>query len=72
MPLVQAGLDGNLDLGADAIGGRDQNRVLEARRLQIEQSAEPADFGIGAGAGGGANHRLDQVDQTISGIDIDA
>ena len=69
---VQAGLDRDLDLGADAIGGRDQNRVLEARGLQIEQAAEPADFGVGAGARGGANHRLDQIDQTIAGIDIDA
>ena len=48
---VQAGLDGDLDLGADAVGGRDQNRVLEARGLEIEQPAEPADFGVGAGAG---------------------
>ena len=69
---MQAGLDRNLDLGADAIGRGDQHRIVKARRLQIEQSAEPADFGVGAGARGGANHRLDQVDQTIAGIDIDA
>ena len=69
---MQAGLDRDLDLGADAIGGGDQNRVLEARRLQIEQPAKPADFGVGAGAGGGANHRLDQIDQAIARIDIDA
>src|ERR1019366_2322805 len=45
---------------------------LEARSLQIEQSAEPADFGVGAGTGGGTNHRFDKIDQTIASIDIDA
>ena len=69
---MQAGLDGDLDLGADAVGGRHQDRILEARGLEVEQSAEPADFGVGARSGGGANHRLDQIDQTIAGIDIDA
>ena len=69
---MQAGLDRDLDLGADAIGGRDQNRILEARGLEVEQPAEAADFGVGAGAGGGANHRLDEIDQAIAGIDIDA
>ena len=69
---MQAGFDRDLDLGADAIGGRDQNRILEAGGLQIEQSAEPADFGVGTGARGGPNHRLDQIDQPIARIDIDA
>ena len=45
---MQAGLDRDLDLGADAVGGRDQDRVLEAGRLEVEQSAEAADFGVGA------------------------
>ena len=69
---VQAGLDRDLDLGADAVGGGDQDRILEAGRLEVEQAAEAADFGIGAGARGGAHHRLDQVDQTVAGVDIDA
>ena len=69
---VQPGLDGDLDLGADAVGRRHQNRVLEAGGLEVEQAAEPADFGIGAGAGGGTNHRLDEIDQTVAGVDIDA
>src|SRR3990170_4869804 len=54
---VQAGLDGDLDLGANAVGRGDQNRVLEPGRLEVEQTAESADFGVGAGAGGGTNHR---------------
>ena len=69
---MQAGLDRDLDLGADAVGRRHQHRVLEARGLEVEQAAESADFGVGAGAGGGAHHRLDEIDQTVARIDIDA
>ena len=69
---MQAGLDRDLDLGADAVGRRHQDRILEARRLEVEQPAEPADFGVRAGAGGGADHRLDEIDQAVARIDIDA
>ncbi len=47
---MQAGVDGDLELGADAVGGGHQHRVLEARGLEVEQAAKAADFGIGAGA----------------------
>ena len=70
--VMQPGLDRDLDLGADAIGRRDQHRILETGGLEVEQAAESADFGVGAGARGGAHHRLDQVDQAIAGVDIDA
>jgi hypothetical protein len=69
---MQARLDRDLDLGADAVGGRNQNRVLEARSLEIEQPAKTADFSVGAGPRGGANQRLDQVDQPVARVDIDA
>ena len=69
---MQAGLDRDLDLGADAVGRRHQNRVLETRRLEVEQAAESADFGVRARPGGGADHRLDEVDQAVARIDIDA
>ncbi len=44
--VVTAGFDGDLDLGADAVIGGDQHRVLEAQRLEVEQPAEAADFGV--------------------------
>jgi hypothetical protein len=69
---MQTGLDGDLDLGADAIGGCDQDRIGKACRLQVEQAAETTDLGVRAGARGSSNHRLDQVDQAIARIDIDA
>ena len=43
IPSWRAGLDGELELGADAVGGGDEQRVLEAARLEVEQAAEPAD-----------------------------
>ena len=46
--VVPAGLDGDLQLGADAVVGGDQDRVLEAGPLEIEQRAEAAEVGIGA------------------------
>ena len=69
---MQAGLDRDLDLGADAVGRRHQHRVLETRRLEVEQAAESADFGVRARPGGGADHRLDEIDQAVARIDIDA
>src|SRR5262245_29559356 len=68
---MQAGVDGDLDLGPDAVGGGHQDRILEACGLQVEQPAKTAYLGIGAGAGGGADHRLDEVDQPVASIDID-
>ena len=69
---MQPGLDRDLDLGADAVGRRHQDGILEARRLEVEQPAETANFGVRPGPGGGANHRLDEVDQPVPRIDIDA
>ena len=61
MPIVSwmPALDGDLDLGADAVIGGDQDGIDEARGLQIEQAAEAADLGVGAGAARRAHERLD-------------
>jgi hypothetical protein len=68
---MTAGLDGHLQLGADSIGGGDQQRVVEAGRAQIEQRAEPAESGIGPGAGGGLGQWLDRFDERVARIDVD-
>ena len=70
--VVPAGLDRDLDLGADAVGAGDQQRVAEARAFEVEQPAEAADLGIRARPGGCAHQRLDQLDHAVAGIDIDA
>ncbi len=46
--VVARSLDRDLDLGADAVGRGDQDRIGEAGRLEIEQAAEAADLGIRA------------------------
>ncbi len=46
------GLDRDLELGADAVGAGDQDRVGEACRLEVEQAAEAAQSAHHAGAVG--------------------
>jgi nucleotide-binding universal stress UspA family protein len=42
--IVVAGIDGDLQLGADAVIGRHQDRVDEACGLEVEKTAEAADL----------------------------
>ena len=46
---VPAGVDGDLELGADAVVGGDQDRIAEAGALEVEQAAEAAEIGVRAG-----------------------
>ena len=69
---MNAGLDRDLHLRADAVIRGDENRIDEARGFQVEQAAEAADLRIRAGPARRAHLRLDQLDHAISGIDIDA
>jgi len=69
---VAAGGDGDLELGADAIGGGDQDRVLVARGLEVEERAETAKTGSRARARRRPGERLDCLDQGIASIDVDA
>ncbi|OIQ67888.1 putative CDP-diacylglycerol--glycerol-3-phosphate 3-phosphatidyl-transferase 2 [mine drainage metagenome] len=66
------GLDRDLQLGADAVRGRNQQGIGVAGGFQIEQGAEPAERRIGARTPGGLGQRLDLFDQRIARIDIDA
>ena len=68
----QAGVDGDAQLGADPVGGRDQDRILIARALQIEQRAESAQTGHRAGAVGALGSGFDPFDQVVACIDIHA
>src|SRR5215469_17450611 len=70
--VVPAGEDGELELGADAVGSGDQDGVAVARGFQIEERAETAQSGVAAGARGRLGERLDRLHQRIAGIDIDA
>ena len=59
------GIDGDLQLGADAVIGGDQHRIGKARRLEVEQTAETADLAIGARPARRAHQRLDLLDHRL-------
>ena len=69
---VPPDLDRDHQLGADAVGSGDQDRVAEPGPFQVEQAAEAADFGVRARPGGRAHQRLDQLDHAVAGVDVDA
>ena len=48
---MAAAVDGELELGADAVIGGDQQRIAIARRLEVEEAAEAAQRGVRARAG---------------------
>jgi hypothetical protein len=68
---VAAGGDRHLQLGADPVGGGDQERIAEAGRLEVEKPAESAQRGLGAGPGRGLGERLDGLDQGVARVDVD-
>jgi hypothetical protein len=70
--VVPAGGDRNLQLRADAVSGRDQNRIAIAGRLRIEEGAEAPQGRRSAAARSGARQRLDRLDQRIPGVDVDS
>ena len=64
--------DGDLQLGADAIGGGQEDRILEASGFRVEHGGESAQTRLGAGPGCGFRRRLDQIDQALAFVDVDA
>src|SRR5262249_41938572 len=70
--VVPAGFDGDLHLGADAVIGGDQHRITKTRRLEVEKPAETAKLGAGTWSRRRTSQRLDGLDKSVSGIDIDA
>jgi hypothetical protein len=69
---VAAEVDGELELGPDAVIGGDQQRVAVAGCLEIEEAAEAAKLGACARAGGGFGKRADRLDQRVAGVDLNA
>ncbi|EIM72195.1 hypothetical protein A33O_20475 [Nitratireductor aquibiodomus RA22] len=70
--VVPVRINGDLELGADAVIGGHEDGVGKACRLEIEQAAEAADLAVGARPARGAHHGLDLVHHPAAGIDIDA
>ena len=70
--VVAVEVDGELQLGADAVIGGDQQRIAIARRLEVEEAAEAAQRGVGARPRGRFGERRDRLDQRIAGGDRNA
>jgi hypothetical protein len=68
---VDTAFYGKNQLGADAIGTGDQNRVFVACLGNIKQRSKPAKVGNNTGTGGFRCKRTDPPNQFIAGIDID-
>ena len=67
-----AAFDGEFQLGTDAVIGRDQQRVVETRCLQVEKAAKSAEISIGSGSARGLGQRRNRADQGVAGFDRDA
>src|SRR3546814_12916571 len=59
-------LDRKFQLRADAVIGRNQQRVLVSSGFQIEKAAKTAEFSVCSGAAGGFGERRDGTDQRIA------
>jgi hypothetical protein len=64
------GFDRDFYLGADAVGGGNQNRVGETGGFEIEQRAKAAEIDVCAGPRRGLGLRLDGFDECGAGVDI--
>jgi len=69
--IVDAGGQRDLQFRADPVGRGDHQRVAVTGGGRIEESAEPAQRGIGAGPHGAAGQRLDGLDQFLARVDVD-
>lgn len=59
---------GDFEFGADAVDGADQDGWrCEAGGGEVEEAAETADGGVGAGAGSGADRCFYLVDEGVAG-----
>ncbi len=70
--LVLAGRLRDHQLGADAVGARDEHGVGVARRLAVEERAEAAEAAHRARPRRRARHRLDRVHELVARGDVDA
>ncbi len=70
--VMLAGFDRDLQLGADAVGGGDQQRIAIAGRLEVEEGAEAAQAGVRTAARRRFGERLDRFHQGLAGIDVHA
>ena len=69
--VVPLRVDGEAQLGADAVGARYQHRLAVAVQRHLDQRAEAADAPQHLGPHRALHARLDALDQFVAGVDID-
>src|SRR6185369_2689388 len=69
--VVPPGLDRDLDLRADAVGARNQERLLQVGG-NLEQSAKATERAARALGERALDQRLDPVLAVVGGVDVDA
>jgi hypothetical protein len=69
---VPSGGDRHLELGADAVGRGDQQRIAEAAGGEVEEGPETAETRGRPASRGRAGERLDGLDERGAGVDVDA
>ena len=72
MRVVDAAHERDAQLGADAVGARDEHRIAQAARAEVEQAAERAELRQHAGRDGRVRQPLDAADDLVAGVDVDA
>ena len=65
-------LDSHFELRSHTVCRGDQQRVVIAGGLQVEEGAKAAQRGLGPSAPRGPGQGLDTFDQRLSGINVDA
>ena len=70
--VVDVAVEGDFQLGADAVGAGHQHGVAGSERLQAEQPAEAADLRQHVRREGALGQRPDAPDDLVAGVDVDA
>jgi hypothetical protein len=68
---VDAGGEGHLELGADAVGAADEHGVFDVSR-HAAQPREAADAADDFGDAGGRGEGLDALDELVPRVDVDS
>src|SRR3546814_19614857 len=64
-----ARFDRELQFRAHAVVRRDEQGIVEPRRLQVEKAAKAAQVGVGAGSARRTGERGNGTDQRVAGLD---
>jgi hypothetical protein len=68
---MDVAVERNLELGADAVGARDEDRVPEASLLKVKSAAKAANDAVGARSARCLDRRLDGLDERVAGVNVD-